>query len=128
MQSTPLTESLAGFYLAQEPRLRRALQRSFPRMCPGRIEDALREACLASLESPEAFEAALLAGEDHLFRLYLTVAWRGLRAQWRRSSYRLESGGRALNDAVVGVSPGQEAALILPDPAPAARPPDRRGR
>jgi hypothetical protein len=88
-------------------RMKRRLQNAFPRVCASRVEDAFQAAWLSTLTQPTDYQA--LGTLDAQLKLFYTVAWRSLRGDCRRASYRMEMGIAEL-DAVWGHSPGQENA------------------
>jgi len=107
--------------LASMPAAHRALRKSFPTTGDERIEDALQSAVVSALASPAAFERAWLAdGAESVRRLYRVVAWRQMRAMYRRHANRLELGwdlSRPLGsrpagqELAVGLSRGFSAAI-----------------
>ena len=71
------------------PRLIDRLRRSYRKTCDALLEDALQQAILTLVESPEGFEQAWAVGERALMDRIVTVAWRVLRSHYRRAETRL---------------------------------------
>lgn len=93
-------------FLAVEASTRRSLRRSFPRAGEERIDDAMQAAALAAVAAPESFERAWgRGGGPAVARLVKVVAWRELRALYRKQSTRREGAlpvGRPLGSRPAG--------------------------
>jgi hypothetical protein len=89
-------------------RLKRRLQRAFPQVCAGRVEDAFQLAWLSTLTQSKDYLA--LGTLEAQIKLFYTIAWRALRGDCRRVGYRMEVGAEDL-DAQWGHAAGQEQAF-----------------
>ena len=67
-----------------------ALQRRFPSICRGRVEDAVASALADLCGRPELVASLLSISEAEATGRLFVMAWRHLRGQWRRKSYQLE--------------------------------------
>lgn len=78
--------------------LLRRLGVSFPGVCVSRVEDAVDKAFEAALLRPAMLEAAEASSDARAFNLLYRIAWRNLRAEWRRPCTRREMVCDAMED------------------------------
>lgn len=86
--------------------LRAWLTQRYPRADHGLVEDAVAESFVQALERPAAFlRAAQSSGETGLRRLLRVVAWRNLRAHFRKKARRQERTGMELVEPQDALTP-----------------------
>jgi len=84
---------VAGVFSAHHDDLQSYLRNRFPRVCAGRIEDAVGDACVDLLRQTDDVEKAFAeGGEARVMSLARVVAWRKLRGGLRRAHVRAEVG------------------------------------
>ena len=95
------------------PKMREHVRASFPRMCPGLVDDAVSSAFEQACLHSERIEGVREQGGDAaVYRLMRVIAWRQARRGWQRTSHGtramcpLEAGAYA-----VGHAPGQIVVL-----------------
>ena len=84
----PVHAAVSRLVARRGPSIVARLSRAYPRMCRGRLEDALQAALVDVLAAPERYRD-LSAAE--LERRVRTVAWRQARGQWRKRAYQCEA-------------------------------------
>lgn len=110
---TILQPPLAEVFAEVRPWLGPYVQKSFPGMCAGHVEDAAQEVFLAALEHPERFARAWEEGGwARVVGLCRVIAWRSARGRWQRAAYTRECGGELLDYRAVR-PPGQELVAEL---------------
>lgn len=93
-QGQRLGHALVGsVFHAHHADLQCYLRTRFPRVCTGRVEDAIGDACVDLLRQPDDVEKAFAeGGAARVVSLARVVAWRKLRGGLRRAHVRAEVG------------------------------------
>ncbi|MCB9763081.1 MAG: hypothetical protein H6739_24990 [Alphaproteobacteria bacterium] len=114
MTHSPLLVELADLFTDNRALLHAHVRHHFPNACRGQVEDAVSAAFLAAMTHPDRFARALAeGGEDRVLGLFRVVAWRAMRAWWRRGARRHERLD-ADASAMLGACPaGQQASAVL---------------
>lgn len=101
--------SLADLFLLFASALRRYVASRFPRLCPGRVDDAVSDTFLIAAASPELIRSAYSkGGEGHVQGLLYLIAWRCARASVCRGAGAWETAYDELPEPWVCHPPSQE--------------------
>lgn len=101
--------SLADLYLQLASALRRTLSARFPRLCVGRVEDAVSDTFVIAAASPELIGNAFAkGGVAHVQSLLHLIAWRCARATVCRGAGARETPCDELPEPTAWRAPPQE--------------------
>lgn len=101
--------SLADLYTRLASALRRYVASRFPRLCPGRVDDAVSDTFLIAAASPELIGNAFSkGGEAHVQGLLYLIAWRCARASVCRGAGAWETAYDELPEPWAWRAPSQE--------------------
>jgi len=107
---------VARVFSEQHSELQSYLRTRFPRVCTGRIEDAIGDACVDLLRQTGDVEKAFAeGGEARVMSLARVVAWRKVRGGLRRAHVRSEVGVDDLSTLRRADPAGQLVGVALSD-------------